>query len=339
MGLKYSSFAIRGIDVSQFNGTIDWVKLTVITHNFCIHRGGYGRVTDSQFKRNWAESKGKVNRSIYWYMDYYSNHIKGWGVDNVSDRDWGRMQADACFAAQKHDPSVYVWLDIENGNPAYAPVLSSVATRAKTIAKAFLERMDELNKKKNGIYCSIGLLSWFDTWFKDRPLWVAWYNESQTVASVIKAVTATGWIGKCMIWQYASHGEIYGDGVAQGLNLGTKIKQLDLNVFMGTAADYEYLFGAPVVVVVTPEDEKPVEEPEDETPIDVTGEFLEYVINTRELNVRALPTTNSKIVGSYLSGWPVNVEKSVDLGIGSKTGWKRLYGQQGYLAMDHLKKV
>ncbi len=339
MGLKYSSFAIRGIDTSQFNGTIDWVKLTSVTHNFCIHRGGYGRVTDSQFKRNWAESKGKVNRSIYWYMDYYSNHIKGWGVDNVSDRDWGRMQADACFAAQRHDPSVYVWLDIENGNPAYAPVLSSVATRAKTIAKAFLERMDELNKKKNGIYCSIGLLSWFDTWFKDRPLWVAWYNESQTVVSVRKAVTATGWIGKCMIWQYASHGEIYGDGVAQGLNLGTKIKQLDLNVFMGTAADYEYLFGAPVVVVVTPEDEKPVEEPEDETPIDVTGEFLEYVINTKELNVRALPTTNSRIVGSYFSGWPVNVEKSVDLGIGSKTGWKRLYGQQGYLAMDFLKKV
>jgi GH25 family lysozyme M1 (1,4-beta-N-acetylmuramidase) len=336
MGLKYSSFAIRGIDVSQFNGAIDWLKLTSISHNFCAVRGGYGRVKDFRFDENWAAAKGKVDRTIYWYLDYYSNHIKGWGADGVSDRDWGRQQADACYAAQKIDPSAIIWLDIENGNPAYAPALSSVSTRAKTIAKGFLERMDELNKKKNGIYCSVGLLSWFDTWFKDRPLWVAWYNESQTPDSVRKAVAATGWIGKVMIWQYASHGCVYGDGVPQGKNLGTQILELDLNWFLGTVNDYALLFGKPVVV--TPEDETPIELPEDD-PIDVTGEFVAYLINTGKLNVRALPTTNSKIVGSYLSGWPVNVEKSVDLGVGSLTGWKRLYGQQGYLSMDYLKKV
>ena len=120
------------------------------------------------------------------------------------------------------------------------------------------------------------------------------------------------------------------------VNLGTKLKELDLNAFAGTAADYSALWGKPVVV--TPEDETPIEQPEDETPIDVTGEFVEYVINTDRLNVRALPTTNSRVVGSYVSGWPVNVEKSVDLGIGSTTGWKRLYGQQGYLSLDLLKK-
>ncbi len=336
MGLKYSSFAIRGIDVSQFNGKIDWTKMTSISHNFCAVRGGYGRVKDFRFDENWAGSKNKVDRTIYWYLDYYSNHIKGWGADGVSDRDWGRQQADACYASQKNDPSAYIWLDIENGNPAYAPSLSSVASRAKTIARGFLERMDELNKKKNGIYCSIGLLSWFDTWFKDRPLWVAWYNESQTPTSVRKAVTDAGWLGKCMIWQYASHGCTNGDGVPQGKNLGTEITELDLNWFLGTVIDYALLFGKPVVV--TPEDETPVDQP-DEEPIDVTGEFTKYMINTGKLNVRAMPTTNSKVLGQVYVDANVNIAPGITPGIGSVQGWVRLFGQEQYVSLDYLKKI
>ena len=216
MGTKFSSFAIRGVDVSQFNGTVDWSKIMAIKPHFSGIRLGFGVVADDQAVANWKNAKGKVNRLAYWYMDYYSNHIKGWGADGVSDRDWGRRQAEACWKLIKDDQDGSVFLDIENGNPAYAPALSVVATRAKAIARGFLERMDELNGKKNGIYCSIGLLSWFDAWFKDRQLWCAWYNESQTIESVRKAVKNAGWVGKLLIWQYASHGCTNGDGVPQG---------------------------------------------------------------------------------------------------------------------------
>lgn len=335
MGLKYSSFAIRGVDVSQFNGTIDWTKIMAIKPNFSGIRLGFGVVPDDKAERNWKESKYKVNRLAYWYIDYYSNHIKGWGADGVSDRDWGRRQAEKCWLMTKADPSGAVFADIENGNPAYAEPLSAVKDRALAISKAFLERMDELNGRKNGIYCSLGLLDWFSAWFMDRPLWVAWYNEAQTVESVRKAVAATGWTGKCLIWQYASHGCTNGDGVAQGLNLGTELKQLDLNVFMGTAADYAALFGAPVIIS---EDETTVIVPEDETPI-AWDDFVKYQVNTGRLMVRSGPSTNSKIIGSYLLGAPINITSGITPGIGSVQGWVEIFGQDQYMSLDYLKKV
>ncbi|PKN98016.1 MAG: hypothetical protein CVU42_13925 [Chloroflexi bacterium HGW-Chloroflexi-4] len=332
MGLKYSSFAIRGTDISQFNGLIDWSKFTSVTHHICGIRMGFGIVADEQAEANWKAAKYKCNRMPYWYMDYYSNHMAGSAVNGLSDTEWGRRQAEKAWAMLKGDMEGIMWLDIENGNPRYADPLSKVRSRALAIAKAFLIRWKELSGKNAGIYCSLGLLSWFDAWFKTFQLWCAWYNESQTIENVRKAVKAEGWVGELLIWQYASHGAINGDGVQQGLNLGTEIKELDLNAWCGSISLYSQLWGG-APVVVTPEDETPVED----EPIDITDEFVSYVIDTGKLNIRALPTTNSKIVGSYLTGYQVNVEKSVDLGIGSVSGWKRIHDQQGYLAMDFLK--
>lgn len=336
MGLKYSSFAIRGIDVSQFNGTIDWVKLASITHNFCGIRMGFGVVADTQAEANWKAAKYKCNRMPYWYLDYYSNHLSGSAVNGMDDAEWGKRQAEKAWSMLKGDMEGILWLDIENGNPAYAPALTQVRTRALKIAKSFLLRSDELSGQRAGIYSSIGWLNWFDTWFNDRLLWCAWYNENQTIESVKKAVAATGWLGKVMIWQYASHGCTNGDGVPQGLNLGTKIPELDLNWFLGSASDYVALFGNPVVV--TPEDETPVDQPEEE-PIDVTGEFTKYIINTGKLNLRSLPTTSSKVVGSLVTQTPVNIATGITPGIGSVQGWVRLFGQEQYLSLDYLKKI
>jgi len=63
MGILFSSFPIRGIDVSQFNGTIDWSKVSC---NFAAIREGYGRTIDSKFLTNWQNAKGKVNLIPHW---------------------------------------------------------------------------------------------------------------------------------------------------------------------------------------------------------------------------------------------------------------------------------
>jgi GH25 family lysozyme M1 (1,4-beta-N-acetylmuramidase) len=243
MGLKYSSFAIRGIDVSQFNGTIDWTKVSA---HFSGIRVGYGRTIDTKFKENWLKSKGKVNRIPYWFMDYYSNHTSGATVNGMADAAWGKEQAETCWASLKSDPDGSVFLDIENGHPSYSPAISTVSARAQAIAKGFLERMDELNGKRNGIYCSLGLLNWFSSWFRDRPLWVAWYNESQTPQTVLSSVAKNGWLGKCLIWQYTSDGDMDDDGVGDGVAMGMAYKALDLNAWIGTSAQYTELFGKEV---------------------------------------------------------------------------------------------
>ena len=239
MGLKFSSFSIRGIDVSQFNGSIDWSKVSCF---FAGIRVGYGRVLDTRFLTNWQNAKGKVKRIPYWYMDYYSNHNTNSSANGISDAEWGQIQADTCWETIKNDPEGIVFLDIENGNSSFAPAISTVATRAQTIARAFLERMDTLNGKTNGIYCSLGLLNWFAAWFKSRPLWVAWYNEAQTVQSVLNAVSNAGWSGKCLIWQYASDGDIDDDGAADGISMGMQYQFLDLNAWSATSEDYAVLF-------------------------------------------------------------------------------------------------
>lgn len=333
MSLKYSSFAIRSIDVSQFNGLIDWDKLTSIKHHICGIRMGYGIMADEQAEGNWKAAKYKCNRMPYWYLDYYSNHMAGSAVNGMGDAEWGRRQAEKAWAMLKGDMEGILWLDIENGNPSYADPLSMVRSRALAIAKAFLIRWKELCGKNAGIYCSLGLLSWFDAWFKTFLLWCAWYNESQTIESVRKAVKAAGWIGELVIWQYASHGCINGDGVPQGINLGTVLKQLDLNAYCGSMSLYSQLWGG-APVVITPEDEVPVEE----EPIDVTDEYKEYLVNTAKLNIRSGPSTNARILGSFVSGAPVNITSGITQGLGSVQGWVCVNGQEHYLSLDLLKQ-
>ncbi len=240
MGLKFADFPIRGIDVSQFNGKINW---TLVNTDFVAIRVGHGRTIDSKFKTNWELAKGRVFRIAYWYMDYYSNHNSGSSAYGISDAEWGKIQADNCWNQIKGDRENYVFLDIENGGSSYSPPITTVTARAQAIAKSFLERMDALNGKINGIYCSLGLLTWFGTWFRNRPLWVAWYNETQTIQTVLNAVKGKGWTGRCLMWQYTSDGDVNDDGIADGISLGMEYKALDLNAWLGTSKDYAVFIG------------------------------------------------------------------------------------------------
>lgn len=281
MGIKFSSFSIRGIDVSQFNGTIDWTKPGC---NFAGIRVGYGRVLDTKFTTNWQNAKGRLNRIPYWYLDYYSNHNAGSSANGIADDEWGVIQANTCWASLKEDPEGIVFLDIENGNSSFAPAISTVAARVQTIAKAFLQQIDSLNGRTNGIYCSMGLLTWFGTWFKDRPLWVAWYNEKQTLTTVTKAVTAANWTGKCLIWQYASDGDIDDDGKGDGVSMGMQYSSLDLNAWAGSETDYTSLFSASSSTDPSGETEEEEEENEDEP-------LYAVRIIVSNLNIRSGPGT------------------------------------------------
>lgn len=235
----FDSLAVRGIDISGYNGAIDWAKVKASSH-FVIIRAGYGNTTDKTFITNWE--KASVPKAAYWYMDYYSNwYNQGSKAYGLSDAAWGAKQARNCWNLLKNNPgNGIVWLDIESGGADYSPNITSspAAGHAQGIAKAFLIEMDSLNGRKNGIYCSVGLLTWFDKWFRDRPLWVAWYTKTQTVDSVLKAVRARNWEGKTMMWQYASDGDIDEDGKGDGKKLGSSYDWLDLNVWVGGTAEW-----------------------------------------------------------------------------------------------------
>ena len=252
--IKFSNYPIRGVDTSQFNGTVNMTTLKTTGALFNIMRAGYGKSVDTRFKVNWVNCKGVMLRMAYWYLDYYSNwYNSSSSVYGMTDFDWGKQQAQNMWALIKDDnDGKIVWLDIESGGSSYSPAITTVWSRVDKMIDGFLSEMDRLNGKTNGIYCSLGLLNYFDVKYKARPLWVAWYNEYQTIESVIKSVTVTkGWSDP-YIWQYASHGDVNADGVSDGLTYGTGIRQLDLNIWLKSADAWNIFSGAQVPPVIVP---------------------------------------------------------------------------------------
>jgi hypothetical protein len=178
-------------------------------------------------------------------MDYYSNHIQGTPVYGMSDEAWGKEQAANCHNIEKGDQEGIVFLDIESTTGGYAPKIQEVQSRVHRIARAFLEEIDRLSGKKNGMYIAVGWLDWYPIWFRDRPLWVAWYNIFQTIKSVLARVVKNGWTGRCLMWQFSSREKVTG------------IKgNVDGNGWIGSDQDYVDLFGGTIGPAVTPEDTK-----------------------------------------------------------------------------------
>lgn len=317
MGIKYNDFSIKGIDVSTYNGVINW---TDIPAHFASIRVGYGRSFDTRFNYNWANCK--VNKFGYWYLDYYSNWYNTQSpAYGLSDAQWGKEQAENCYKFMGGNE--FVALDIESGHSSYSPPITS-NSRPKVMARAFLERMDELNGKKNGIYCSLGLLSWFDSWFRDRPLWVAWYPyrtvQGLDASDIIYMVEKQGWRVKPIIWQYASDGDIDDNGTADGKSMGMSETFLDLNAWVGTQEQYRAIFG------------ETIDYADDDAVTTVTEVTLkEYkVIALPYLYIREHPSTSSKKLGLLYNGSRVVISNISD-------GWGKLYGQPGYVSAAWLK--
>lgn len=283
MGIKFDSFEINGTDVSEHNGVIDWSK---IPGDFSAIRVGYGNTIDYRFVYNWANSKGRVDRTPYWYMDYYSNWYNPKSpVYGMSDADWGKKQAENCWNALKNDPAGIVFLDIESGGSSYSPPITTVWDRALTIAGAFLARIDQLSGKTNGIYASLGLLSNFYAKFRSRHLWVAWYpfrTYQPTADDILEMVRKNGWTGKVLMWQYASDGDLDDNGTKDGKTAGTQTNDLDLNGWIATEADYQALFNGVVIPDETPDDEVIVTPP-------TNTRVIQIKESTRTLTLRKKP--------------------------------------------------
>lgn len=259
MPLNFFDFLVRGIDVSKYDLKLLVDKLTSKVH-FVICRIGHGTKTDPLFKAFWAALKGLVFRLGYFYLDYYSNHLEGEAVFGIGDYEWGVIQGQNAWNNQKDDNDKgLVYLDIENGNLAYAPEIDTVWDRVETMADGFFDTYDKASGLVNGIYCSLSKLKQFSQRFRHRPLYIAWYNENKTRESVIKAVRAQGWTGEIHFWQYASDGDAGTDGIGDGLDFGLGRKVADLDVWMGTVDEWKAFTGeqmADILLNITPLSQK-----------------------------------------------------------------------------------
>ena len=181
---------IKGIDVSSWQGKIDWNKVANYGMDFAILRiTEAGNVIDGQFKNNFAGcNKHKIPVGVYKYS-YAST---------VSE---ARSEArKVVFVLNGRKIQFPVFLDLEHNNQR---TLGSESIHK--MADAFREIVEAAGYKF-GIYCNV---DWYNTvicsHLKKHDFWIARYpaNDNGTVVERLRPSWGVG-------WQYSSKGKVSG---------------------------------------------------------------------------------------------------------------------------------
>ena len=185
---------MNGIDVSSFNGHIDWQRVKDSGIEFAILRVGYGMFEDqkdSEFEYNYSECR-RVGMPVGVYLYSYAQSVED-----------ARREADVALR----------WLD---NRKLDLPVYYDLEDRSQThLGKATLDEMcrtfcDTIEKGKYwaGIYTN---KYWATTIISGPELgkrytyWIAEYNTENT------------YDGPYVMWQYTSRGRV--DGISTTVDL------------------------------------------------------------------------------------------------------------------------
>lgn len=176
---------IKCIDVSTWQGSIDWKKVKKAGYGHAIIRAGFGRETsqvDNQFERNYKNAKAAgVNLGVYWYS-YAVNR-----ADAVKE-------AKACLSVLKGKSlEMPVFFDMEES------FMTKYSRATLTdMAKAFCDTVIK-GGFESGVYSN---LNWFTNYLNYSelkalyPIWLAQWSSSPQL--------------KCDIWQYSAEGTVSG---------------------------------------------------------------------------------------------------------------------------------
>ncbi len=185
---------IKCIDVSEWQGSVNWKKVKAAGYTCAILRAGFGRSEtqkDAEFDTNYKNAKAAgVKLGVYWYS---------YAVDKAD----AVKEAKACLKVIKGKSfELPVFYDMEENS------MKSLGKTALTaMAKAFCEEI-----KKGGFRAGVyGNPDWFTNYLdyktlkKTYPIWLAqYYKEAQM---------------ECDIWQYSSGGSVNGISGNVDLNI------------------------------------------------------------------------------------------------------------------------
>lgn len=182
---------LKGIDVSIWNGSINWAQ-TKKEIDFAILRIGYGREVsqkDTRFEANYAGCKANnIPVGGYWY-----NYAK-----TVDDAKREAQACIKCLNGRKFDYPI--WYDIEENS-----VFATGKANVSKIAEMFCEALKAAGYKV-GIYSSYYT---FKTYFTEEvknkyDIWLAHVGNGGAPLS------NTGYPGHKEMWQYSWKGRYSG---------------------------------------------------------------------------------------------------------------------------------
>lgn len=181
---------IKGIDVSEFQGVLDWSKIKAAGIKFAILRAGYGRYeTDSVFHENARRANAAgIPIGVYWFS--YAINTAG-----------AKQEAQKCLEVIKeHTITLPVYFDFEYDTVTYAKKQGVTLGRQafNDHSVAFCDTIQAAGYRA-GVYYNLDYLDRLVDMSRigKYSLWFAQYNSYPQ---------ASGWD----LWQYSSSGSIAG---------------------------------------------------------------------------------------------------------------------------------
>ena len=193
--------ALKGIDVSQWQGNIDWQKVKGAGVQFAMLRAGYGRNNlDTKFHRNaQGATAACIPIGLYWFS--YALNV-----------EMARKEAQyAVELAKKYKITWPIAYDLEYDTVSYAAKNGITITKslATQMAIAFCEEIKHLGYIPM-VYTNLDYLNrYFDRSQLPYDLWYAQYASTASVTDK-------------EIWQYSSKGSVPGISGNVDMNHGYK---------------------------------------------------------------------------------------------------------------------
>jgi lysozyme len=205
---------IKGVDVSTFQGAVDWTKVKAAGIDFAFARISDGTANpDDQFTANWKGMKAAgVVRGAYQYWEA--------GVDPTAQANLVASSLKTAGGLEAGDLPVV--MDIETAGGASAATIEANM-------KTWLAAVQLSTGLKPLIYTSEGTYPITATTYDTYDLWVANYVTSST-ACPIMPVGWTQWV----FWQNSDTGTV--NGITGNV---------DTDLFNGTLAQLMTFAGAP----------------------------------------------------------------------------------------------
>ncbi len=212
--------SIKGLDVSRFQGEVDWERVKAAGYQFAMLRAGYGDSTvDEQFRRNASEcNRIGLPVGAYWFCYAVS-------PENAA------QEADSCIRTVSEYRLDYpVCYDIEQASANYIEEqgVSFTPALAQNLVKSFCSRVES----KGYFAMFYSNQSFFNTYLgtalaKRYAFWYARYTDTFDGTD-------------CGIWQYTNVGRIPGISGNVDLDLAyvdypSVIRKAGLNRLSGSA--------------------------------------------------------------------------------------------------------
>lgn len=189
----------RGIDVSQYQGAINWAKVKESGISTVIVRCGWGQ--NNIDKRAAENIQGAINAGlsvgVYWFI---------YGLDEAGIANNALKFYEVVKPFTEHITAGY-WCDWEGDTDAYANKNGVKFTKAQRtdLIKVFCGVLTSHGLDKVGVYLNPDYLRTKVNDLSEFPLWLACYSAKKP----------TSW--PCVMWQYSSKGTI--DGIEGNVDL------------------------------------------------------------------------------------------------------------------------